>query len=192
VTSRELAKRGKKVALREKRLGDAAQDYRWRTDPELAKLDAAAPLRMTYEEYQRMYEHELHHASPWVRRFAIETHDGVQIGNCMYYDADFVKGQTELGILIGEPDYWGKGYGTEAVDLLLEHIFLETPLRRVYLHTLEWNLRAQRSFAKSGFVPVRPVRRNGHAFLLMEITQERWATQREEGLRRQGRPQEKR
>jgi RimJ/RimL family protein N-acetyltransferase len=186
-----MAIQGKRIVLRAKRLGDAPNDYRWRTDPELARLDAAAPLRMSYDQYLRMYEDEINHASPWVRRFAIETVEGQQIGNCMYYDADFVKGQAELGILIGETEYWGKGYGTDAVSTLLEHVFTETPMRRVYLHTLEWNVRAQRSFAKSGFVPVRPVRRNGYAFILMEITQERWATLREQRIKKPGAPRKR-
>ena len=45
-------------------------------------------------------------------------------------------------------------------------------MTRVYLHTLDWNVRAQRSFAKCGFVPVRRVRRNGKDFILMEIGKE--------------------
>ena len=163
---------GEKVALREKRLTDAPRDYAWRTDPELAQLDAASPLRMSYPDYLRVFEDELRFPTPWSRRLTIETLDNVQIGNCMYYDIDFVGRKTELGILIGDRDYWGRGYGTDAVLTLLDHIFETTQMTRVYLHTLDWNIRAQRSFAKCGFVPVRQVRRNGMDFILMEIGKE--------------------
>jgi len=166
--------RGEKVILREKRPEDARNDYRWRTDPELARLDATVPLRISYEEFLAWYQYDLNLPSPRSRRFAIETLDGKHIGNCMYYDVDYHKGQAELGIMIGERDYWGKGYGTDAVRTLLGHIFTETPLRKVYLHTLIWNERAQRAFQKAGFVPVRRVRREGQEFLYMEITRERW------------------
>ena len=163
---------GEKVALREKRLTDAPRDYAWRTDPELAQLDAASPLRMSYPDYLRVFEDELRFPTPWSRRLTIETLDQVQIGNCMYYDIDYIGRKTELGILIGDRDYWGRGYGTDAVLTLLDHIFDTTQMTRVYLHTLDWNIRAQRSFAKCGFVPVRKVRRNGKDFILMEIGKE--------------------
>ena len=77
----------------------------------------------------------------------------------MYYDLDSVNMQAELGIVIGDRDYWSNSYGYDAVTTLLDHMFREKNLKRVYLHTLEWNARAQRCFEKSGFKPVKPVRR---------------------------------
>jgi RimJ/RimL family protein N-acetyltransferase len=44
----------------------------------------------------------------------------------------------------------------------------------VYLHTLEWNTRARKSFAKSGFREVKEVRRGGFDFVLMEVRREDW------------------
>ena len=165
---------GRQVILRDKRLSDAADDYRWRTDRELARLDATSPLRISFKQYSHLFEDELKQDTPWAKRFAIETPEGRQIGNCMYYDADFVKKQAELGILIGEPEYWGNGFGTDAVDTMLRYVFAYTPFERMYLHTLEWNERALRSFEKSGFVQVKSVRRSGYDFILMELSRERW------------------
>jgi RimJ/RimL family protein N-acetyltransferase len=53
-------------------------------------------------------------------------------------------------------------------------MFREKELKRVYLHTLDWNLRAQRCFEKCGFNPVRKVRRMGHDFILMEVFRDSW------------------
>ena len=159
--------KGELTVLRDKRIEDAEQDYKWRVDEELAALDATTPLRMTYASYARLIEDELRYPAPWSRRFAIETHDGKLIGNCMYYDIDNQRGQAELGILIGDRDYWSKGYGTDSVNALVGHIFTTTGLKRIYLHTLTWNVRAQKSFAKCGFVALREVRRSGYDFLLM-------------------------
>ena len=50
---------GQKILLREKILHDARDDYRWRTDSELAELDAADPLRMGFDDYLRFYQDEL-------------------------------------------------------------------------------------------------------------------------------------
>ena len=165
---------GELIVLREKRVEDAALDYEWRKDEELSALDATTPLRMSYASYLRMIEDEIRHPVPWSKRYAIETQDGKQIGNCMYYDIDAAKGQTELGIMIGDRDYWNRGYGTDAVITLTSHIFNTTSFVRIYLHTLSWNLRAQKSFQKCGFANVKPERRSGYDFLLMELLRDRW------------------
>lgn len=166
--------RGELTILRDKRLEDAETDYAWRTDEELAALDATTPLRMSYSSYLRLIEDEIRHPVPWSKRFAIETRGGKLIGNCMYYDVDNVKGQAELGILIGDKDYWNQGYGTDVVTTLTSHLFNTTSFGRIYLHTLSWNVRAQKSFKKCGFVPVRQVKRSSYDFILMELLKERW------------------
>ena len=70
--------------------------------------------------------------------------------------------------------YWGKGYGTDIVVTLINYLFTDLELRRIYLHTLAWNYRAQASFIKSGFTEVRPVRRGGQDFVLMEVLRDGW------------------
>ena len=161
--------RGARIILREKRLEDAEQDYIWRSDPELARLDAAFPLSMAYDRYLKIFSDQLSFPTPGSHHFAAQTLDGKFIGNCMYYDLDSVNLEAELGIVIGDRDYWGNSFGYDAVTTLLEYMFDVRGLKRVYLHTLEWNERAQKCFTKCGFNPVRPVRRMGHDFLLMEV-----------------------
>lgn len=168
-----------KVVLREKSITDAARDFAWRADEELAELDAAAPLRMAFPEYLMFYAEELDYPSPRRQRFAIDTLDGEHIGNCMYYDINETQGECELGIMVGDRAYWNKGYGTMAVEALLSHIFSSTRMRRVYLHTLDWNIRAQKAFAKAGFTPVDKVSRGGRAFVRMETTRDQWEKRRQ-------------
>ena len=166
--------RGSLVILRSKRLEDAEDDYAWRIDEELSRLDGTVPIRMSLEQFMRYFREEIEFSSPWSRRLAFDTLDGKHIGNVMYYDIDLVKGQTELGIMIGEKAYWNQGYGKDAVTVLTEHIFTDTSLQLIYLHTLEWNHRARRSFAKSGLREVGPTRRGGLDFIRMEITRDEW------------------
>ena len=175
----DVQARGARVLLREKTAADIANDYRWRVDPELAKLDAATPIRMTFQDFERYSLDEMKHPSSRSKRLSVDTAAGVHIGSVMFYDIDLNSRQAELGIMIGDKDYWGQGYGTESVDILLDHMFGEYPFDRVYLHTLTWNYRAQRSFQKSGFKNVRSVRKGGYDFILMEIWRVEW-----EGLRR--------
>ena len=166
--------KGKKVMLREKRWEDVTNDYTWRSDDELARLDAAEPLKIPYTEY--LFEHATELSSPSERRlrFAIESLDGKHIGNCMYYDIDKKKGQAELGIMIGDRNYWEQGYGTDAVTVLLDNIFSATSLNRVYLKTLNWNVRAQACFQKCGFVPCGQMKKRNNNFVTMELTRNNW------------------
>lgn len=161
--------KGTKVVLREKRLEDAVKDYAWRKDAELASLDATIPIDIPFSEYLLIYADELRYANTWGHRFAIETLDGKHIGNCTYYNLDEYKREVELGILIGDRAYWNKGYGADVVITLINQIFEETNLERIYLHTLDWNIRAKRCFQKCGLVSCGHAHRAGHEFIVMEI-----------------------
>ena len=171
--------RGQKVVLREKRIEDAPDDFAWRSDEELAKLDATRPLNMTYDDFLRYARTEIDDPGPRSKRLAIDTLDRRHIGNFMYYDLDLRRGEAELGIMIGDRDYWGKGYGSDAIRAVQDYIFTQTTLTRVYLHTLEWNERARRSFTKAGMREVKTVRRSGMKFVRMEMLRHEWETLRE-------------
>lgn len=170
----DLRLEGELTVLRPKRPEDAEADYAWRADPELAALDATSPVRMSLRDYIRYFRDELEYPSPWSVRLAIDTKDGVHIGNCMYYDINDQEKQAEIGIMIGDRRYWDHGYGSDALMALLTHVFTETPLERVYLHTLDYNMRAQKAFRRVGFRDVGPVRRDGHTFVLMEVLRVNW------------------
>jgi RimJ/RimL family protein N-acetyltransferase len=161
--------RGQRIVLRDKRLGDAPNDYRWRTDPELARYDAARPFAAGYSDYLSLFKDELSYPSPYRRSFAIEDNDGRHIGNVMYYNIDAVRREAEIGITVGERDCWSQGYGNDAVRTLARHIIEVTGFRRVYLKTLDWNARAQKSFEKAGFRVCGRSRRGGNAFVIMEF-----------------------
>ena len=160
---------GSKVVLRGKRLEDARNDYAWKTDADLAHLDATIPLNIPFSHYLISYAEELRYGNMGGRRYAIETLEGKHIGNCSYYNLEQDEKETELGILIGDRAYWNKGYGTDAVTTLVTQVFKETNIERIYLHTLEGNIRAQRCFQKCGFALSGRVTRGGHNFILMEL-----------------------
>jgi RimJ/RimL family protein N-acetyltransferase len=85
-----------------------------------------------------------------------------------------------VGIAIGERDFWGRGYGTEAMQLVLGYAFLELNLRRVSLALHAYNERALKSYEKAGFklegVMRGEVLREGRRTdtLFMGILREEW------------------
>ena len=165
---------GNKVILRDKRLTDARDDYTWQADPELAQLDAAPRLSVSFSQYLLDYASELSYSFPLRRQFAIDTLDGKHIGNCVYYGINETKGEAEFGIMIGNRDYWDNGYGSDAVATLLSYIFRKTNLKRIYLKSLVSNLRAQKCFQKCGFIPYGHLNKDGYSFVLMEIYDNQW------------------
>lgn len=165
---------GERVVLREKSVTDIPDDFKWRSDPELAELDATRPLNMPFHYFEKYAVEEMQYPDPRSKRLSVDTTCGIHIGNVMFYDIDLRSKKAELGIMIGDKSYWSQGYGTETVGLLLDHMFGEYPFDRIYLHTLAWNHRAQKSFRKSGFKEVKPVRRGGYDFIQMEIYRREW------------------
>jgi RimJ/RimL family protein N-acetyltransferase len=82
--------------------------------------------------------------------FAIEA-DNKFIGQCALFHFDQVARTCELGIMIGDKDYWGRGYGREAIGLLLDYGFRYHNLHRVYLSVNGNNERAIRAYLVCGF-----------------------------------------
>ncbi len=168
VVEGELA-RGTLVVLRTKTMADGPRDYAWRCDPELAAFDAARPFSGSYSEYLAIFGDELAYPSPYRRTIGIEDMDGSHIGNVMYYNVDYQRREAEIGITIGVREFWGRGYGTDIMRAFLRYLFEHTVLDRIYLKTLDWNVRAQRCFEKAGFVRHGTARRGEYGFVLMDV-----------------------
>ena len=160
---------GTKVKLRPKRLNDAINDFEWRKNAELCQLDATLPTLSTFEEYLRLAAVAPSYSGNRSCHFAVETSKGKHIGNLSYFDIDEISGEAEIGVMIGNKAYWNLGYGADAMQTILNHIFTSTSLKRVYLKTLTWNTRAQKCFEKCGFTPCGELSRDGFKFILMEI-----------------------
>lgn len=96
--------------------------------------------------------------------------DGIQWSN----------GDAFVGISIGEPGDWGKGYGTDAMRIILRYAFHELNLHRVSLTVFDYNPRAIRSYQKAGFREEGRVRgllhREGRRWdmLFMGVLREEW------------------
>ncbi len=171
---------GSKIILREKILDDVKDDYAWERDPGLAQLDAASVVTTTFSQYLSDYANELRYPVPTRHRFAIDTLAGKHIGNCSYYNTSETRGEAELGIMIGNRDYWDKGYGTDAVTTLVNYIFRQTNLKRIYLKTLESNTRAQKCFPKCGFTIYNHMVKDGFSFVPMELPRNQWQSRQSE------------
>lgn len=73
------------------------------------------------------------------------------IGGVNLHHINAMHRKAELGIMIGEKDQRGKGFGTEAVQLMCDFGFNALGLNSIMLLTSEWNVAGQRAYIKAGF-----------------------------------------
>lgn len=142
---------GEKVRLRPIEREDLPRYVEWFGDPEIRRhLLVYLPFSLAQEE--RWFENLLGQLERQaVVLLAIETADGVHIGNTGLHAIDWKNRQAELGIMIGEKAYWNQGYGADAIRTLLGLAFREMGLHRVFLRVDADNDRGIRCYEKVGF-----------------------------------------
>lgn len=141
---------GKLVRLRAREPGDLERAYAWINDHEVTRhLTIRYPLSRVDEER-------------WLRgiptnsfangvALAVETKEGAYIGNIDLREMRHEDRKAELAIMIGDKGYWSKGYGTDAILVLLRFAFHEMNLNRVWLTVHDSNERAVACYRKCGF-----------------------------------------
>lgn len=83
--------------------------------------------------------------------FVIETLRGQSIGTMGIHRIDWISRTATTGAAIGEKQFWGKGYGSEAKMLLLYYAFERLNLRRIYSSAFSFNLRSINYSQKCGY-----------------------------------------
>ena len=91
--------------------------------------------------------------------FLVRTRvDDTPIGMVELDGVAWPHGEAWIGIGLGERAYWGKGYGSDALRVLLRFAFQELNLHRVTLNVFEYNARALRTYERLGFTVEGTVR----------------------------------
>lgn len=142
---------GKNVSLRAVRRSDLPFFLKWYNDTEVLQY------LIFYLPVTEMAREQWLEGLPDMRDrvdFIIEVtedNSAKPIGHCTLHDISAKDQNADLGIAIGEKDYWGKGYGTEAIQLLVNYGFKELNLHRISSRILEHNERSLRMHKKLGF-----------------------------------------
>jgi RimJ/RimL family protein N-acetyltransferase len=155
--------RGRRVTLRHASEGfseeEIARRYRWSLDQELQYWSGSIPAAPTLSQFRGDIIASTHQADARRDQFGVLDEVGELIGMVSYYNWSPERGTVELGVYIGERALWDKGYGTEVVRTLLDHLFQSTALRAMYLNTYATNARARASYRKIGFETVGTMRK---------------------------------
>lgn len=140
-------KRGLLVRLVAFQKTHAQNTLKWVNDPQLMLMVNRVKL-VTETEHWQWYEKVVKDSFI----FAIEV-GGKHIGNCCLKDvnADGRSRKAELWIYIGDKKTRGKGYGEQAMRLLLDYAFNALNLNRIYLYSMAHNKPAYNLYRKLGF-----------------------------------------
>jgi RimJ/RimL family protein N-acetyltransferase len=172
--------RGEKVELAAVQREYLPQYVAWLNDWEIAQyLNPGVAMPLNLDDETEWYENRRKREGNYL--FAILTlAENRLIGNCGLHHVDFKNRSATFGIFIGDKDYWGKGYGTDATRTLLQFGFEELGLNRVELEVYDFNQRALRAYEKAGFrrdgVHRQGLFRHGafHDEIIMCILREEW------------------
>lgn len=169
---------GPRVYLRALEREDAPLLREWINDPEVTRfLQIYRPMNLPAEEQfidkANQGEHDL------VLGIAMRATDQL-VGGIGLHAIDFKDRHAGVGIMLGVKDEWSKGYGGEAIQLLVRHAFETLNLNRVWLRVYEYNERARRCYERIGF-RLEGVLRQDHFIqgrywdtLTMAILREEW------------------
>ncbi len=144
---------GKRIRLRGIEKADISKYYEWINDPEVIDgLSVFLPMSLKDEEQWLENISQREQAEKPLSIEMRERKNWRLIGNCGFFNIEWVNRVAEFGIMIGDKSVWNKGYGTETVRLLLQHGFETLNFNRIYLRVYSTNPRAIRSYEKAGFV----------------------------------------
>ena len=124
--------------------------YKWLNDSEVTKYQNKGIFANSREKQRQYLRQALESRNDVI--FAIihkkmETH----IGSIGLHKIDWVHRSAEIGIVIGEKKFWGKGYGRIAWNLMVDYGLNVLNLHRIYAVIFEDNIPSIKAAKSSGF-----------------------------------------
>lgn len=176
---------GQTIRLRPIEKDDLPRFVKWFADPNVrANLATHRPFSQDQEEDWYQKNRQAGDLQAWAidaqvdapQRASLWTH----IGSCGFHEIDWRNRWGEVGIVIGTPENWGRGYGTDAMRTLVTWGFQTLNLNRIQLRVYSDNTRAQRCYEKVGFQLEGRLRQDNFAqgayrdTLLMGLLRDEW------------------
>jgi RimJ/RimL family protein N-acetyltransferase len=165
---------GKTVNLRLVEKEDVSLAHEWMNDPKFTG-EFLGPMQMTREEFEKMGSS----SSPFAMKgFFIEKKDGTKIGLINHFTQYLGMGELlEIGYMMG-PNERGKGYCTEAVQLMVDYLFLSKDISRIQLTLSVKNKASERVAEKAGFTREGVIRKTSRGArrdsYIYSILREEW------------------
>jgi len=145
---------------------DAEKYARWLNDLEVADFIPAATSTLNLEKERDL----LSKISEGHNYAIVDCKTDELIGNVGFVSLNQLHQNAEIGIFIGNKEYWDGGYGPESMSLLIGYGFSRLNLHSVFLRYNKLNIRAGRAYKKLGFRLVGEIRENQYRNGVFEST----------------------
>ena len=144
---------GKLVRLRAYEKSDLDAVMKWVNDEEITDLLGGGMLTYPVSSIaEAKFIEDAAGSSDKHKTFVIETlADRRYVGAISFNVIDWLNRSAGLGIVIADKSLWGKGYGTDAMRVMMRLAFDKMNLHRLWLHVHAYNPRAIASYEKCGF-----------------------------------------
>jgi len=143
---------GKNVYLRGLSKEDLEGNYiTWLNDGEVCAYSSHHVFPYSKESAETYIKSTSDSRAALVLAMVLKEND-LHIGNIALQNIDYINRSAEFAILLGEKDYWGRGYSKEAAIMLVKHGFTELNLHRIYCGTTTENIAMKKLATSLGMV----------------------------------------
>ncbi|MDD2537656.1 MAG: GNAT family protein [Candidatus Absconditabacteria bacterium] len=166
---------GEKIYLSPLNVEDAEKLTAWMNDPEIAK-NITSQSKVISLNSERARIEAITKTTDEYTFAIIEKSENKILGTIGFAHVNWVHRNAEIGISIGEKEYHGKGYGTDAMKSIVSYGFNVLNLHSLYLNVYDFNVGGQKCYQKCGFKVIGKRREgyfyNGkyHDMIYMDIT----------------------
>jgi len=153
---------GKKTILRVLEKSDLKRSLVWLKDPSVNMYlsqnfrDYNVKKELNWFEFIRSSKNDIVFA-------IVDIDTNLHIGNCALHKINWEKGSCEFGIMIGEKDFWDRGYGSDAIKSIINFSISGLKLANIILNVYSYNRRAIKVYKKCGFKLIQ-VRKKDHFY----------------------------
>ena len=139
------------VSLRYLQLSDATPEYvSWLNDPEINQFIESrffVHTKESVEDFISKTSNDSNHT------FAIiDNESGLHIGNIKIGNINPQHKYADIGLIIGDKFFWGKGVATEAIKMCVNFAFNQLKLHHLYAGIYDMNIGSIKAFEKAGFI----------------------------------------
>ncbi len=143
---------GEKLFLRALEKSDINDNYlMWINDPEVTKYMVTGSFPSNMEMLEEYYIN-MTKSTNHVILAIVDIETVKHVGNITLNNINWITRKAILGLMIGEKQFWGKGYGSEATNLVVRYAFDQLNLRRLWLGCYANHKSAIRVYEKAGFI----------------------------------------
>ncbi|WP_345240310.1 GNAT family protein [Pontibacillus salipaludis] len=121
--------------------------HRWQNDTTVHTNMSTSIDLYSMEDVEKFYERMKESRSYII----IEKNGGKEVGSITLVRENNQQQNAEFLLMIGEKDYWGEGYGKEALLLFLNFVFMELNLHKISLKVFSFNEKAKSMYERMGF-----------------------------------------